>query len=48
MFILKNVQKNLRKTKTNKLDFISLSELFFTNNFKQYVTPNEIYLNMNV
>ena len=40
-------KRNLRKTKTDKLDCISLSELFFTNNFKQYVRPDEIYLNMN-
>lgn len=40
-------KRNLRKTKTDKLDCISLSELFFTNDFKQYVRPDEIYLNMN-
>ena len=43
----KMYKRNLRKTKTDKLDCISLSELFFTNNFKQYVKPDEIYLNMN-
>lgn len=40
-------KRNLRKTKTDKLDCISLSELFFTNDFKQYIRPDEIYLNMN-
>lgn len=40
-------KRNLRKTKTVKQDYISLSELFFTNNFKRYVRPDEIYLNMN-
>lgn len=40
-------KKNLRKTKTDKLDCLSLAELFFTNNFKQYIKPNELYLNMN-
>ena len=40
-------KRNLRKTKTDKLDCISLSELFFTTDFKQYIKPNELYLNMN-
>lgn len=31
----KMYKRNLRKTKTDKLDCISLSELFFTNDFKQ-------------
>ena len=43
----KMYKRNLRKTKTDKLDCISLSELFFTNDFKQYIRPDEIYLNMN-
>ena len=40
-------KRNLRKTKTDKLDCISLSELFFTTDFKQYIKPDELYLNMN-
>ena len=43
----KMYKRNLRKTKTDKLDCISLSELFFTNDFKQYIRPDDIYLNMN-
>ena len=43
----KMYKRNLRKTKTDKLDCISLAELFFTNDFKQYIKPNELYLNMN-
>lgn len=38
---------NLRKTKTDKLDCLSLAELFFTTNFKEYIKPDNIYLNMN-
>ena len=43
----KMYKRNLRKTKTDKLDCISLSELFFTTDFRKYVKPNELYLNMN-
>jgi len=43
----KMYKRNLRKTKTDKLDCISLSELFFTTDFKEYIKPNDIYLNMN-
>ena len=43
----KMYKRNLRKTKTDKLDCISLSELFFTNDFKQYIKPDDLYLNMN-
>ena len=43
----KMYKRNLRKTKTDKLDCLSLSELYFTNNFKQYIRPDNIYLNMN-
>ena len=39
--------RNLRKTKTDKLDCISLAELFFTTDFKQYIKPDDLYLNMN-
>ena len=43
----KMYKRNLRKTKTDKLDCISLAELFFTTDFKQYIKPDELYLNMN-
>ena len=43
----KMYKRNLRKTKTDKLDCISLSELFFTTDFKQYIKPDDLYLNMN-
>ena len=40
-------KRNLRKTKTDKLDCTSLSELFFTTDFREYIKPDDIYLNMN-
>ena len=43
----KMYKRNLRKTKTDKLDCISLSELFFTTDFREYTKPDDIYLNMN-
>lgn len=43
----KMYKRNLRKTKTDKLDCVSLSELFFANDFKQYIKPDDLYLNMN-
>ena len=43
----KMYKRNLRKTKTDKLDCLSLSELFFTTDFKEYIKPDDIYLNMN-
>lgn len=43
----KMYKRNLRKTKTDKLDCISLAELFFTTDFKEYGKPDTIYLNMN-
>ena len=43
----KMYKRNLRKTKTDKLDCISLAELVFTTDFKQYIKPNDLYLNMN-
>ena len=43
----KMYKRNLRKTKTDKLDCISLVELFFTTDFKQYIKPDDLYLNMN-
>lgn len=44
----KMYKRNLRKTKTDKLDCISLSELFFTTDFREYIKPDDICLNMNV
>ena len=43
----KMYKRNLRKSKTDKLDCISLSELFFTTDFREYIKPDDIYLNMN-
>ena len=43
----KMYKRNLRKTKTDKLDCISLAELFFTTDFREYIRPDDIYLNMN-
>ena len=43
----KMYKRNLRKTKTDKLDCISLSELFFTNDFEQHIRPDDRYLNLN-
>ena len=43
----KMYKHNLRKTKTDKLDCISLAELFFITDFKQYIKPDDLYLNMN-
>ena len=43
----KMYKRNLRKTKTDKLDCLSLAELFFTNDFKKYIKPNQLYLDMN-
>jgi len=43
----KMYKRNLRKTKTDKLDCISLAELFFTTEFKQYMKQDDLYLNMN-
>ena len=43
----KMYKRNLRKTKTDKLDCLSLSDLFFTTDFKEYIKPEDIYLNMN-
>lgn len=43
----KMYKRNSRKTKSDKLDCISLSELFFTTDFRKYIKPDNIYLNMN-
>src|SRR5574344_2989308 len=43
----KMYKRNLRKTKTDKLDCLSLAELFFTTGFKEYIKPDNLYLDMN-
>lgn len=43
----KMYKRNLRKTKTDKLDCLSLAELFFTTDFKQHLKIDDLYLNMN-
>ncbi len=43
----KMYKRNLRKTKTDKLDCLSIADLFFTTDFKQYIKPDSLYLNMN-
>jgi len=43
----KMYKRNLRKTKTDKLDCLSLAELFFTTEFREYIKPDDLYLNMN-
>ena len=43
----KMYKRNLRKTKTDKLDCLSLAELFFTTDFNQYIKPDNLYLDMN-
>ena len=43
----KMYKRNLRKTKTDKLDCLSLAELFFTADFKKYIKPDFLYLEMN-
>ena len=40
-------KRNLRKTKTDKEDCYNLANLFFNNRFKQYIKPNQLYLDMN-
>src|SRR5574344_2239478 len=43
----KMYKRNLRKTKTDKLDCLSIAELFFTTGFKEYIKPDNLYLDMN-
>lgn len=38
---------NLRKTKTDKEDCFNLANLFFTNVFKEYIKPEQLYLDLN-
>ncbi len=40
-------KRNLRKTKTDKEDCFNLVNLFLTNTFKEYVKPNQLYLDLN-
>lgn len=40
-------KRNIRKTKTDKEDCLNLANLFFTNTFKEYVRPNQLYLDLN-
>ncbi len=40
-------KRNIRKTKTDKEDCFNLVNLFYTNEFKQYIKPNQLYLDMN-
>ena len=40
-------KRNLRKTKTDKEDCFNLANLFFTNTFKEYIKPNQLYLDLN-
>ena len=40
-------KRNIRKTKTDKEDCFNLANLFFTNTFKEYIKPNQLYLDLN-
>ena len=40
-------KRNLRKTKTGKEDCFNLINLFFTNTFKEYIKPEQLYLDLN-
>ena len=40
-------KRNLRKTKTDKEDCFNLVTLFFTNTFKEYIKPEQLYLDLN-
>lgn len=40
-------KRNLRKTKTDKEDCFNLTNLFFTNTFKEYIKPEQLYLDLN-
>ena len=40
-------KRNLRKTKTDKEDCFNLANLFFTNTFKEYIKPKQVYLDLN-
>ena len=45
--LLKMHKRNIRKTKTDKEDCLNLSNLFFTNTFKEYIKPEQLYLDLN-
>ena len=40
-------KRNLRKTKTDKEDCFNLVNLFISNTFKEYIKPNQLYLDLN-
>ena len=40
-------KRNLRKTKTDKEDCFNLVNLFLTNTFKEYIRPEQLYLDLN-
>lgn len=40
-------KRNLRKTKTDKEDCFNLANLFFSNTFKEYIKPDQLYLDLN-
>ena len=40
-------KRNLRKTKTDKEDCFNLVNLFFTNTFKEYIKPEQLYIDLN-
>lgn len=40
-------KRNLRKTKTDKADCYNLVNLFYSNNFKEYIKPEQLYLDLN-
>jgi transposase len=40
-------KRNLRKTKTDKEDCFNLANLFLSNTFKEYIKPEQLYLDLN-
>ena len=40
-------KRNLRKTKTDKEDCFNLANLFLSNTFKEYIKPDQLYLDLN-
>ena len=40
-------KRNIRKTKTDREDCFNLANLFFTNTFKEYNKPGQLYLDLN-
>ena len=40
-------KRNIRKNKTDKEDCFNLVNLFFTNTFKEYIKPEQLYLDLN-